>query len=84
MLLRANNEYSGREAPSLKMGSVWFSYYFLGGQLLVFMLIGWHAANNHVLCSWAKYSCADDMVQELPSFPPPLPFALLCRLHLTK
>ena len=27
------------------------------------MLIGWRAANNHVLCSWVKYSWADDMVQ---------------------
>ena len=27
--------YSGREAPSLKMGSVCFSYYFLEGQLPV-------------------------------------------------
>ena len=26
------------------------------------MLIGWRAANNHVLCSWAKSSWADDMV----------------------
>ena len=26
------------------------------------MLIGWRAANNHVLCSWAKYSWADDTV----------------------
>ena len=23
----------------------------------------WLAANNHVLCSWVKYSWADDMVQ---------------------
>ena len=35
-----------------------------GGQpLLVFMLIGWHVTNNYVLCSWVKYSWADDMVQ---------------------
>ena len=27
------------------------------------MLIGWHTTNNHVLCSWTKYSWADDMVQ---------------------
>ena len=27
------------------------------------MLTGWHAANDHVLCLWAKYSQADDMVQ---------------------
>ena len=40
-----------------------FVFTFFGGQLLVFMLIGWRAANNHVLCSWAKYSWADDMVQ---------------------
>ena len=26
-------------------------------------LIGWRAANNHVLCSCVKYSWADDMVQ---------------------
>ena len=31
--------------------------------ILVFMLIGWRAANNHVLCSWVQYSWADDMVQ---------------------
>ena len=42
------------------MRSVCFSYSFLGGGLLVFMLIGWRAANNHVLCSWAKYTWADD------------------------
>ena len=42
--------------------SFFFSY-FWGGQLPVFMLIGWRAANNHVLCSWVKYSWADDMVQ---------------------
>ena len=32
----------------------------------MFMLIGWrtwHATNNHILCSWVKYSWADDMVQ---------------------
>ena len=30
----------------------------------MFVLIGWGAANNHgVLCSWARYSWADDMVQ---------------------
>ena len=27
------------------------------------MLIGWRATNNHVHCSWVKYSWADDMVQ---------------------
>ena len=27
------------------------------------MLTGWHAANDHVLCLWAKYSQADGMVQ---------------------
>ena len=27
------------------------------------MLIGWHTANSHVLCSWVKYSWADDTVQ---------------------
>ena len=27
------------------------------------MLTGWRGANNHVLCSLAKYSWADDMVQ---------------------
>ena len=27
------------------------------------MLIGWRAANNHVLCSCTKYSWADDVVQ---------------------
>ena len=36
---------------------------FGGSPLPVFMLIGWHTANNHMLCSWAKYSWADDMVQ---------------------
>ena len=49
-------------AQSLKMSS-FFPPYFFGSQLLVFMLIGWCAANNHVLCSWVKYSWADDMVQ---------------------
>ena len=46
------------------MGSVCFLYYLGGrGQHPVFMLIGWHAANNHVLFSWVKYSWADDTVQ---------------------
>ena len=41
-----------------------FSSYFFGeGWLPVCMLIGWRAANYHVLCSWAKNSWADDMVQ---------------------
>ena len=34
-----------------------------GDRLPVFMLIGWRAANNHVLRSWTKYSWADDRVQ---------------------
>ena len=39
---------------------------FLGGtRLPVFMLIGWRAANNHVVCSWAKYSWENDMEQAL-------------------
>ena len=32
----------------------------------MFMLIGWQtwrATNNRILCSWVKYSWADDMVQ---------------------
>ena len=37
--------------------------YFICGRLPVFMQIDWRAANNHVLCSWTKYSWADDMVQ---------------------
>ena len=53
---------SGREAASLKMGSVCFSHYCCGGRLPVFMLVGWRAANNHILCSRVKYSWADDMV----------------------
>ena len=32
-------------------------------RLSLFILIVCRAANNHVLCSWAKYSWADDMVQ---------------------
>ena len=27
------------------------------------MLIGWHATNNHVLCSWPEYSWTDDILQ---------------------
>ena len=26
-------------------------------------LISWCTTNHHILCSWAKYSWADDMVQ---------------------
>ena len=52
--------YSGLEAPTLKMGFVCLLLlllllFFGGGQLLVFLC--------DVLCSWAKYSWADDMVQ---------------------
>ena len=43
--------------------SSFFPPYFFGSQLLVFMLIGWCATNNHVLCLWVKYSWADDTVQ---------------------
>ena len=48
------------------IGLVYFGGLGGGGWLPVFMLIGWrtwHATNNHVLCSWVKYSWADDMVQ---------------------
>ena len=31
------------------------AFFFGGGRLPVFMLIGWRAANNYVHCSWAKY-----------------------------
>ena len=40
-----------------------FCIFFWGGRLLVFMLICWRAANNHVLSSWSKSSWADDMLQ---------------------
>ena len=55
----------GREALSPKMDSVFCFLFFwvfciiLWGQLPVFMLIGWRTANNHFVCSWAKYSWAD-------------------------
>ena len=56
-----SDNYSSREAPSLKMGSDLFIFVlFLGDRLLVIMLIGWRAINNHVLCLWAKYGWADD------------------------
>ena len=48
------------------MGSVCSLFYFFvlffGGSTSSLMLIGWRAANDHVLYSWAKYSWADDMV----------------------
>ena len=59
--------YSGCETLSLRIGLLSFffflSYFFGEGWLPVCMLIGWRAANNHVLCLWAKNSWADDMVQ---------------------
>ena len=62
---RVPSFYSGCEAPSLKMGSVWlfvFFVLFFWGRLPVFMLIGWHAANNHILCSWVS-TVGQNMVQ---------------------
>ena len=46
-------------------------------------MIGWRAANNHVLCSWTKYSWADDMVQvaENKTWASELCFALLTWLY---
>ena len=54
--------YSGRELPYVV---VVFFFFRGGGRLPVFMLIGWRAANNHVVCSWAKYSWENDMEQAL-------------------
>ena len=59
--------YSGREAPSLKMGFVCFSFVclfvcVLGGSTYGLMLIGWHAANMSSMSSGKEQNVGEQSV----------------------
>ena len=57
----------GREAPSLKMGSVCFSYYFLGGSTFRLLLIGWRATNMSWMSSGEERNVGERSVLCLPN-----------------